>query len=52
MPRAGARGDGWQGAGGAGGFFEGLFAPRVLSRLYADELERLDRYAGSLPPAG
>jgi hypothetical protein len=40
----------WQGAGGMGGFFERLFAPRVLSRLYADELERLDRYARSLPP--
>ncbi|MBV9819567.1 MAG: SRPBCC family protein [Solirubrobacterales bacterium] len=35
----------WQGAGGVGGFFERLFAPRVLSRMYADELERLDRYA-------
>jgi len=35
----------WQGAGGIGGFFERLFAPRVLRRLYADELERLDRYA-------
>jgi hypothetical protein len=42
----------WQGAGGVGGFFERLFAPRVLSRLYADELERLDRYARSLPPTG
>jgi hypothetical protein len=35
----------WQGAGGIGGFFERLFAPRVLRRLYADELARLDRYA-------
>ena len=35
----------WQGAGGVGGFFERLFAPRVLRRLYADELARLDRYA-------
>ena len=35
----------WQGAGGVGGFFERLFAPRLLKRLYADELERLDRYA-------
>ncbi len=35
----------WQGAGGVGGFFERLFAPRVLGRLYADELARLDRYA-------
>ena len=35
----------WQGAGGVGGFFERLFAPRVLQRIYADELDRLDRYA-------
>ena len=35
----------WQGAKGIGGFFERLFAPRVLRRLYADELDRLDRYA-------
>jgi hypothetical protein len=28
-----------------GGFFEGLFAPRVLRRIYADELARLDRHA-------
>lgn len=35
----------WQGAGGVGGFFERLFAPRALAKLYADELERLDRYA-------
>lgn len=35
----------WQGAGGIGGFFERLFAPRVLRGLYADELARLDAYA-------
>jgi Polyketide cyclase / dehydrase and lipid transport len=35
----------WQGAGGIGGFFERLFAPRVMRGLYADELERLDGYA-------
>jgi hypothetical protein len=40
----------WQGAGGVGGLFERLFAPRVLRRLYADELERLDRYARTVPP--
>jgi uncharacterized protein YndB with AHSA1/START domain len=40
----------WQGAGGIGGLFERLFAPRVLRRLYADELERLDRYARTAPP--
>ena len=37
---------GWEGAGGVGGFFERTFAPRVLRRLYADELKRLDAYAG------
>jgi hypothetical protein len=31
----------WQGASGFGGLMERLFAPRVLSRLYADELRRL-----------
>jgi uncharacterized protein YndB with AHSA1/START domain len=36
---------GWQGAGGVGGFFERLFAPGVMRRLYLDELERLDSYA-------
>jgi Polyketide cyclase / dehydrase and lipid transport len=35
----------WQGAGGVGGFFERLFAPPVLRKLYADELGRLDAYA-------
>jgi hypothetical protein len=35
----------WQGAGGVGGVFERLFAPRVLRRLYDDELSRLDMYA-------
>ena len=35
----------WQGAGGVGGLFERLFAPRVLRRIYVDELERLDRDA-------
>jgi hypothetical protein len=37
----------WEGAGGLGGFFERLLAPRVLGRLYADELKRLDRYASA-----
>ena len=36
----------WQGAAGFGGVMERLFAPRVLSRLYADELERLETVAG------
>lgn len=35
----------WEGAGGIGGVFERLFAPKVLRGIYADELERLDRYA-------
>ncbi len=35
----------WEGAAGIGGFFERLFAPRVMRRMYADELARLDRYA-------
>ena len=35
----------WEGAGGIGGFFERLFAPRVMRGIYADELERLDAYA-------
>jgi len=40
----------WQGAGGVGGFFERLFAPRVLRGIYADELERLDSYARTATP--
>jgi uncharacterized protein YndB with AHSA1/START domain len=35
----------WQGAGGIGGFFERLFAPRAMRGIYADELERLNAYA-------
>ncbi len=35
----------WEDAGGIGGFFERLFAPRVMRGIYADELERLDAYA-------
>lgn len=35
----------WDGAGGVGGFFERLFAPRVLRGILADELTRLDAYA-------
>lgn len=31
----------WQGAGGVGGFFERTFAPRVLQRLYIEELNNL-----------
>ena len=28
----------WHGAGGIGGFFERIFAPRVMRGIYADEL--------------
>ncbi|MHB1929106.1 MAG: SRPBCC family protein [Acidimicrobiales bacterium] len=35
----------WDGAGGVGGFFERLFAPGAVRRMYADELANLDRYA-------
>jgi hypothetical protein len=44
----------WEGAGGIGGFFERLFAPRVMKGIYADELERLNAYARehSGPSAG
>jgi uncharacterized protein YndB with AHSA1/START domain len=35
----------WEGAGGIGGFFERLFAPRVMRGIYTDELDRLDAYA-------
>jgi hypothetical protein len=31
----------WEGAGGLGGFFERMFAPRALRRIQADMLERL-----------
>jgi hypothetical protein len=34
----------WEGAGGIGGLFERLFAPRVMRGIYADELERLNAY--------
>ena len=35
----------WNGAGGIGGLFERMFAPRVMRAIYADELKRLDAYA-------
>ena len=40
---------GWQGASGIGGFFEPMFGPRVLRRVYADELSRLEQYAKASP---
>jgi len=35
----------WDGAAGVGGFFERLFAPKVMQGIYADALERLNAYA-------
>lgn len=35
----------WAGAGGIGGFFERMFAPRTMRGIYDDELERLNAYA-------
>jgi hypothetical protein len=37
----------WSGAGGIGGVFERLFAPRVLSRIYGEMLDRLAVSVGS-----
>lgn len=37
----------WDGASGIGGFFERIFAPRALRRLYLDELDRLNAYAAA-----
>jgi uncharacterized protein YndB with AHSA1/START domain len=44
----------WQGGSGIGGFFERMFAPRVMRGIYADELRRLDTYAQeqAASPAG
>jgi uncharacterized protein YndB with AHSA1/START domain len=42
----------WDGAGGIGGVFERMFAPRVLRGIYADELTRLDAYAREQRSAG
>jgi hypothetical protein len=35
----------WDGAGGVGGFFERMFAPRVMRAIYVDQIKRLDAYA-------
>jgi hypothetical protein len=40
----------WAGAGGIGGIFERIFAPRVMRAIYADELERLNAYARERRP--
>jgi uncharacterized protein YndB with AHSA1/START domain len=41
----------WDGAGGIGGFFEKMFAPRAMRAIYTDELERLAAYAREQRPA-
>jgi hypothetical protein len=41
----------WNGAGGIGGFFERMFAPRAMRAIYTDELDRLDAYARAQPPS-
>lgn len=33
----------WDGAGGIGGFFEGIFAPKGLNRLYEEILDNVER---------
>jgi hypothetical protein len=38
----------WEGATGVAGFFERVFAPRALGRIYREQLRRLDRYARSV----
>jgi uncharacterized protein YndB with AHSA1/START domain len=40
----------WNGAGGIGGFFERMFAPRAMRAIYTDELERLSAYARAQRP--
>ncbi len=35
----------WDGASGVGGFFERLFAPAAVRKIYADGLDRLSTYA-------
>jgi hypothetical protein len=42
----------WRGAGGVGGFFEKMFAPKAMRAIYLDELERLNAYARSQAGAG
>lgn len=38
----------WEGAGGVGGFFEKMFAPGALGKVYGEELTRLETYARQL----
>ncbi|MDQ3722263.1 MAG: SRPBCC family protein [Actinomycetota bacterium] len=35
----------WNGGRGIGGFFERTFAPKVMRKMYAEELAKLDAYA-------
>jgi uncharacterized protein YndB with AHSA1/START domain len=42
----------WTGAGGIGGFFERTFAPKVMRKMYAEELAKLDAYAREQAAAG
>ena len=37
----------WESESGVGGILERLFAPRMLSNVYADELRRLEAYAAA-----
>jgi hypothetical protein len=37
----------WNGAGGVGGFFERIFAPKGLRRVYGEILDRLERELAS-----
>jgi hypothetical protein len=37
----------WNGARGINGFFERIFAPRVMRGIYIDQIRRLDEYARS-----
>jgi hypothetical protein len=37
----------WNGVRGIGGFFERIFAPRVMRGIYMDQIRRLDEYARS-----
>ena len=42
----------WDGAGGIGGLFEKMFAPKVMRGIYLDELERLNVYARERSASG
>ena len=42
----------WDGAPGIGGFFERLFAPKAMARIFDDELSLLDAYARGLAGPG